>query len=80
MKGSGIDVVMPRMSGVALYRELRRRDSGVRVLLMSGHTAEDLDALDEPEAGVKCLHQPWSITDLLKRVREVLDEGVAAKS
>ena len=74
------DVVMPRMSGMALYRELRRRDSGVRVLLMSGHTAEDLDALDEPEAGVKFLHKPWSITDLLKRVREVLDDGVAAKS
>jgi PAS domain S-box-containing protein len=70
------DVVMPRMSGLALYRELRRRDSGVRVLLMSGHTAEDLDALDEPEASVRFLHKPWSVTDLLRRVREVLDERV----
>jgi PAS domain S-box-containing protein len=68
------DVVMPRMSGMALYRELRRRDSSVRVLLMSGHTAEDLDALDEPDAGVTFLHKPWSVTDLLRRVREVLDE------
>jgi PAS domain S-box-containing protein len=74
------DVVMPRMSGMALYRELRRRDSGARVLLMSGHTAEDLDALEEPDAGVNFLHKPWSITDLLRRVREVLDEGVAARS
>jgi PAS domain S-box-containing protein len=74
------DVVMPRMSGMALYRELRRRDSGARVLLMSGHTAEDLDALEEPDAGVNFLYKPWSITDLLRRVREVLDEGVAARS
>jgi two-component system cell cycle sensor histidine kinase/response regulator CckA len=67
------DVVMPRMSGMALYRELRRRKSGARVLLMSGHTAEDLDVLDEPDATVKFLHKPWSVTDLLRKVREVLD-------
>jgi PAS domain S-box-containing protein len=72
------DVVMPRMSGMDLYRELRRRNSGARVLLMSGHTAEDLDALEDPDAGVKFLHKPWSVTDLLRRVREVLDEGAKA--
>ena len=68
------DMVMPQMSGMALYRELRRRKHESRVLLMSGHTAEDLDALDEPDAGLKFLHKPWSVTDLLRRVREVLDE------
>jgi nitrogen-specific signal transduction histidine kinase/ActR/RegA family two-component response regulator len=72
------DVVMPRMSGMALYRELRRRDGGARVLLMSGHTAEDIDALDDPAAEVKFIHKPWSVTDLLKRVREVLDEAAKA--
>jgi PAS domain S-box-containing protein len=74
------DVVMPRLSGMALYRELRGHGSGVRVLLMSGHTAEDLDALDEPLSGAKFLPKPWSITDLLHRVREVLDDGLAAAS
>lgn len=74
------DVVMPRLSGMALYRELRSHGSGVRVLLMSGHTAEDLDALDEPLSGARFLPKPWSITDLLQRVREVLDEGLAAAS
>jgi PAS domain S-box-containing protein len=69
------DMVMPRMGGMALYRELRSRNSEARVLLMSGHTAEDMDAVEEPAAGVKFLHKPWSVTDLLRRVREVLDEG-----
>jgi PAS domain S-box-containing protein len=68
------DMVMPRMGGMALYRELRNRKSDARVLLMSGHTAEDIDALEEPAAGVKFLPKPWSVTDLLRRVREVLDE------
>jgi DNA-binding NtrC family response regulator len=74
------DVVMPRLNGMALYRKLRGHGSGVRVLLMSGHTAEDLDALDEPLSGASFLHKPWSITDLLRRVREVLDERLAAAS
>jgi DNA-binding response OmpR family regulator len=62
------------MSGMALWRELRRRNSGARVLLMSGHMAEDLDTLDEPNPDLRLLHKPWSVTDLLRRVREVLDE------
>lgn len=72
------DVIMPRLNGTALYLKLREHGSGVRVLLMSGHTAEDLYALDDPLAGAKFLHKPWSITDLLRRVREVLDEKLVA--
>jgi two-component system cell cycle sensor histidine kinase/response regulator CckA len=68
------DLVMPRMGGMALYNELRKEGSPVRVLLMSGHTAEDLDELDDPMSEAKFLHKPWSITDLLHRVREVLDD------
>jgi two-component system, cell cycle sensor histidine kinase and response regulator CckA len=72
------DVVMPRMGGMALYHELRREGSAVPVLLMSGHTAEDLDQLEDPVAGAGFLHKPWSVTDLLRRVREVLDAGSGA--
>jgi nitrogen-specific signal transduction histidine kinase len=69
------DVVMPRMGGMALYHELRREGSAVPVLMMSGHTAEDLDQLEDPLTGARFLHKPWSVTDLLRRVREVLDAG-----
>ena len=73
------DVVMPRMGGMALYHELRREGSDVPVLMMSGHTAEDLDQLEDPVTGAKFLHKPWSVTDLLRRVREVLDAGQAQR-
>ena len=69
------DVVMPRMGGMALYHELRLEGSAVPVLMMSGHTAEDLDHLQDPVSGARFLHKPWSVTDLLRRVREVLDAG-----
>ncbi len=72
------DLVMPRMGGIALYNELRKEGSAVRVLLMSGHTAEDLEQLDDPLSEAKLLHKPWSITDLLRRVREVLDDRSAS--
>jgi DNA-binding response OmpR family regulator len=74
------DVVMPRMGGMALYQQLRKEGRDVRVLLMSGHTAEDLDDLEDPITGARFLHKPWSVTDLLRRVREVLDDrsGAAA--
>jgi len=68
------------MGGMALYQELRKEGSAVRVLLMSGHTAENIDHLDDPLSGARFLHKPWSVTDLLRRVREVLDDrsGAAA--
>jgi two-component system, cell cycle sensor histidine kinase and response regulator CckA len=72
------DVVMLRMGGMALYHELRREGSAVPVLMMSGHTAEDLDQLEDPVTGARFLHKPWSVTDLLRRVREVLDAGGGA--
>jgi CheY-like chemotaxis protein len=70
------DVVMPRKGGLALYEELRSQ--GRRVLLMSGHTSGDFDALNQAHPGVRILHKPWSVTDLLHAVRAALEEEQAA--
>ncbi len=72
------DLVMPRMGGLALYEKLRARAGDTRVLLMSGYTAEDVRALNQAQSGLKFLHKPWTITDLLRRVRAILDEPVSA--
>ena len=66
------DIVMPRGGGLALYQELRER--GKRVLLMSGYTTGDFDALNKAQAGLRILHKPWTVTDLLRAVRGALDE------
>jgi PAS domain S-box-containing protein len=70
------DLVMPRMGGWALYEELRRRDVKTRALLMSGYTAEDIRALSGADPRLTFLNKPWTVTDLLRRVREVLDEQI----
>jgi two-component system NtrC family sensor kinase len=72
------DLIMPRMGGLALSDELAKRDSGSRVLLMSGYTPEDVHALGDAHQGLKFLHKPWTVTDLLRRVREALDVPAGA--
>jgi hypothetical protein len=67
---------MPRKGGLALYEELRSK--GRRVLVMSGYTAGDFGALNQAHPGLKVLHKPWSVTDLLRAVRSALEEKSAA--
>ena len=66
------DVVMPRIGGPELARALRKRDPAVRVLLMSGYSA---DALREghgvPDS--EFVPKPFTPDELARRVRQLLD-------
>ena len=76
------DVVMPRMSGADLARQLTREQDGLRVLLISGH-AEKPEALTEQRlsgAPVEFLQKPFSSVTLAGRLRRILDEGRAGKT
>ena len=70
------DVVMPRKSGPQLYDALRASGRNTRMLFTSGHAARDVDARVVREGSVPFLPKPWSVGDLLRRVREVLDTPV----
>lgn len=67
------DLVMPRLGGRQLAETLRREGKAVQVLFSSGYSATDVvESLGfDPERPY--LHKPWTLTDLLTRVREVLD-------
>jgi two-component system, cell cycle sensor histidine kinase and response regulator CckA len=67
------DLVMPRMSGRQLADVLAKARPGLRILFMSGYTAEAVVGPGEPEAGVAFLHKPFSPIGLARKVREVLD-------
>jgi PAS domain S-box-containing protein len=66
------DVVMPRLGGNELIRELRQRGRHMRVLFTSGYPGrgESPEAL---EPGFPFLTKPWTIPELLGAVRAVLD-------
>ncbi len=66
------DVVMPQMNGPTLARELMRIHPGVRLLFMSGYTA-DAFVGDADLVNVPVITKPFSIDDLARTVREVID-------
>jgi len=65
------DVVMPKMGGKTLLRELRRRAPQLSVIAMTGHI---MDAGELQSAGfARALLKPFSMDDLNQAVRTVLD-------
>jgi CheY-like chemotaxis protein len=66
------DVVLPGMSGAQLAERLRERMAGVRLLFMSGYTDDSVVRHGILEGHVPFLQKPFSVRDLLEKVRDVL--------
>ena len=75
------DVIMPRMSGPELATRLRERDPGIRLLYVSGYTADQLrSAQTDLGADATLLPKPFTSDGLLRKVREVLDRPRRART
>jgi CheY-like chemotaxis protein len=68
------DVVMPGMDGHDLSRELRLARPDVRVLFVSGHPHDVIVRHGLSSSEIHLLGKPFTTTDLVRTVREVLDE------
>jgi PAS domain S-box-containing protein len=67
------DVVLPGMSGPALAQKLSEQMPGLRILYVSGYTADAIVHHGVLEAGLWFLQKPFSRDALLRKVREILD-------
>ncbi|MCA9556810.1 MAG: response regulator, partial [Myxococcales bacterium] len=67
------DVVMPQMSGPELFRRLEDRQPAMKVLFMSGYLTERQDHRDIFDNNHHFLQKPFSTSQLVQMVREVLD-------
>ncbi|MGB7759550.1 MAG: response regulator [Bryobacteraceae bacterium] len=66
------DVVMPNMSGQALAERTAKLRPGMKVLFMSGYTADVMASHGALAEGVELISKPFDAEQLATRVREVL--------
>ena len=66
------DAVMPGMSGPELAAHLTRVRPALPILLMTGYT----DRMGDEPGIMHLLNKPFSPTELIRRVREILDEAM----
>lgn len=71
-----LDVVMPKLSGPAVYARMKMLDPGVQVIFVSGYAPESL-GLDEivRRDGLAFVPKPFSPRALAVKIRTILDEG-----
>ena len=68
------DIVMPGMSGRKLSDEARARYPELKVLYTTGYTQNAIVHNGVLDADARLLLKPYSIDDLARKVRAVLDE------
>ncbi|HVM43258.1 MAG TPA: PAS domain S-box protein [Gemmatimonadales bacterium] len=71
------DVVMPHASGPQLLTALRETGAAPRILFTSGYAARDVRERTTLDPSVPFLAKPWTIAELLRKVREVLDTPIS---
>ncbi len=67
------DVILPRMKGPQLAEQVKRISPSTRVLYVSGYTSDAIVHYGVLDAGLWFLGKPFSVSELVAKVREVLD-------
>lgn len=72
------DVVMPHVDGLELYRMTRERGHTMPFLFMSGYQRDELLQTVAEDSALDFLPKPWSVPELVARVRAMTGVAVAA--
>ena len=68
-----LDVIMPKMNGKEVYKTIKKMKPAVKVLFSSGYPSDIIAKKGILEKGLNVISKPISPTELLRKVREVLD-------
>src|SRR5713226_3494046 len=71
------DVVMPRMDGPGLIREVRETHPDMKVIFISGYTEDSFRKRLDTDAEIHFLPKPFSLKQLATKVKEVMSAAVA---
>jgi len=68
-----MDVVMPKMNGRRAYMEIAKIRPDIKVLFMSGYTADIVLEKGITAEDFNFIHKPVTPMELLRRIRKLLD-------
>lgn len=68
------DLVLPGKNGTEVFAEAKKIQPGISCLFISGHPAHLAAAMQTKGEGVDVLPKPFSLGDLLKKIRQMLDQ------
>jgi PAS domain S-box-containing protein len=68
-----LDVVMPKKNGWEVFEELKKADSHIKALFVSGYTDDIIQEKGLIQEGIDLELKPLSHSRLLTKVREILD-------
>ncbi len=66
------DMVMPKLSGKDIHRELKKMKPGIKILYMSGYAVDMLELPDKEKASF--ISKPFGPDAISAKIRDVLDE------
>lgn len=67
------DVIMPEINGLKLSEQLLQHHPTLKVLFMSGYTADVISQHGVLDEGVSFIEKPFSMQDMAQKVRQALD-------
>ncbi|MCK4342150.1 MAG: response regulator [Phycisphaerae bacterium] len=71
-----LDVRMPGIGGVKAFRLIRRHQEGVRVIMMSAYSVDELKQAALDEGAVAFLPKPLDVERVVKLIGEVKDTAI----
>src|SRR5207245_11357894 len=71
------DVILPGSSGVQLAQRLAAKNPQMRVLYISGYTADAIVHHGGHDPDFAFLSKPFSLGTLVRKIRSILDAGQA---
>ncbi|MCS7065631.1 MAG: ATP-binding protein, partial [Fimbriimonadales bacterium] len=66
------DVILPQMRGSQLAEQLKALNPNLKVLYISGYTANAIAERGELKPGVECLEKPFTMAQLAQRLQKLL--------
>ncbi len=69
------DVIMPGLNGSELYKSLKERNEGLKVIFMSGYDNDIISYHGILDDGIRFINKPITLKSLIESINEVLSEA-----